>query len=104
MLNKIAYTVTRQKPFLFGMMGGTGYRFNFADGKQGFFFTDSGFADLNETQKRMPAVVLKEGGRTYWTFQGEVYWENDGYTDQRVLALLMDQRAKEKEAKRGRRW
>ena len=100
MLNPVTYKVTRQKPVFFGLIGTTGYRFHLGGDKRGYYFTDDGFADLNELQKTIPAVVFKEGARTFWMYQGEVFWENDAYSEQTVLALLMARRAKTKKKSR----
>ena len=43
-------------------------------------------------QKTRAVVVgtLPEKGRTYWMFQGQFYWEDEGYKPDEVKALILD--------------
>jgi len=36
--------------------------------------------------------TLREKARTYWMFQGQIYWEDEGYKPDEVTALILDRK------------
>ncbi|MBI2683997.1 MAG: HNH endonuclease [Actinobacteria bacterium] len=54
-------------------------------------------ARLLEEQRRSPIPVLTDGPRTWWLFRDRAYWEDEGLSEEDVLAL-----ASERERRRRR--
>ena len=56
------------------------------------------FAELQESQARDPAAVAIAGDRRYWWWEGDFYWENEGYSAMDVRALILrNRRQKERQ-------
>lgn len=49
-------------------------------------------ARQQETPESM--LVEQESGRTWWMYQGEVFWEDEGYSEIEVKALILERRLK----------
>ena len=48
------------------------------------------YRQLGAAQQRQPVLVAQFGGRVWWWFEGEFYWESGHYTGRDVLALIRD--------------
>jgi hypothetical protein len=46
--------------------------------------------DVHEQAERPVALLQRDDGRTYWAFEGRVYWEDSWLTGDDVLALVRD--------------
>jgi hypothetical protein len=56
----------------------------------GAAWTGRRFRALRVLQETEPVVLFAERERTYWLFEDRVYWDDDGLTEQDVLALVRD--------------
>jgi hypothetical protein len=46
--------------------------------------------DVREQAERPVALLQRDDGRTYWAFEGRVYWEDSRLSAEDVLALVRD--------------
>lgn len=46
--------------------------------------------ELHAEQQSRPVSLARSGGRVWWWFEGEFYWESGGYSGRDVLALIRD--------------
>lgn len=46
--------------------------------------------DVRAQAERPVALLQREDGRTYWAFEGRIYWEDSWLSDDDVLALVRD--------------
>jgi HNH endonuclease len=52
--------------------------------------------EANEQRQQLrPVRLYQRSDRTYWQFQGRVYWENDGLDEDAVYALLVTEQQRE---------
>jgi HNH endonuclease len=56
------------------------------------------YARLLDEQARRPVELLRAGRRAWWAFQGRIWWEDEGYAAEEVMALAL-----ERERRRRRR-
>lgn len=50
----------------------------------------SNYLSLSDAQPQRPVPVAQAGGRSWWWFEGEFYWESGRYGERDVLALIRD--------------
>jgi hypothetical protein len=55
------------------------------------------FATLVAEQEARPVALFMRGGRTYWAFERRIFWEEEGFAPEDVLALV---RARQRRARR----
>jgi len=58
---------------------------------------------LLEYQRRTPLLIMRvdENKRRWWMFRDEFYWEDEGYTEEEIRALILDRiEQREKKVKR----
>jgi HNH endonuclease len=48
------------------------------------------YRQLGAAQLRQPVPVARSGGRVWWWFEGEFYWESGRYRERDVMALIRD--------------
>jgi hypothetical protein len=48
------------------------------------------YRQLSAVQHHQPVPVARSGGRVWWWFEGEFYWESGRYRERDVLALIRD--------------
>jgi 5-methylcytosine-specific restriction endonuclease McrA len=48
------------------------------------------YRQLSAAQQRQPVPVARSGGRVWWWFENEFYWESGRYSERDVLALIRD--------------
>jgi hypothetical protein len=54
-----------------------------------------------KTQKEFPCVVMSGNGKKWWMFKDKFYWEDEEYTKDEVMALILDrERKKDKKIKK----
>jgi hypothetical protein len=46
-------------------------------------------AGFKQMQREMPVELLRHGGRTWWFFREDLYWDNEGLTAEEVRALIL---------------
>jgi 5-methylcytosine-specific restriction endonuclease McrA len=56
------------------------------------------FAALMRAQDERPVALFERDGRTYWAFEGRVYWEDDELDDADVLALVRERQRRARRA------
>lgn len=47
------------------------------------------YEELLQRQKAIPVVVMESGNKTWWMFRGEFYWEDRGYTPEKVKSFVV---------------
>jgi hypothetical protein len=48
------------------------------------------YARLLDEQQRRPVALLTAGRRTWWAFKGRIWWEDEGYGAEDVMALALE--------------
>jgi 5-methylcytosine-specific restriction endonuclease McrA len=48
------------------------------------------YQQISAVQQQRPAPVARSGGRAWWWFENEFYWESGRYGERDVLALIRD--------------
>jgi hypothetical protein len=48
------------------------------------------YRQLSTAERHSPVAVARSGGRVWWWFEGEFYWETGRYRERDVLALIRD--------------
>lgn len=69
-----------------------GWRWRFVEGKKrsSAAWSTKKIRALEVAQASEPVVIMAEGPRTYWAFEGRFFWEDDGLAPRDVLALIRD--------------
>jgi len=70
-------------------------RYHFVSGKLDAAMSKEQHAGIMARQGETPAEVAydEERRRTYWLFQDEFYWEDEGYDELEVKALVLERQA-----------
>ena len=55
------------------------------------------YQSLRTAQQIRPVPVARAGGRNWWWFEGDFYWESGRYRERDVLALIRDRQRREKQ-------
>ena len=53
------------------------------------------YQSLSGAEPHRPVPVAQTGGRTWWWFEGDFYWESGRYRERDVLALIRDRQRRE---------
>ncbi len=71
-------------------------RYHFVSGSLDVPMSKEKFAGISRRQQETPVEVAidKDRRRTYWLFQDEVYWDDEGYAELEVKALVLERQAK----------
>jgi hypothetical protein len=53
------------------------------------------YQSLSAAEQQRPVQVAQTGGRTWWWFEGDFYWDSGRYRERDVLALIRDRQRRE---------
>jgi HNH endonuclease len=61
------------------------------------------FEQLWQIQKNIPARIMRKGAKTWWLFQGEIYWDDEDYAAEQVQVLILaDKKRKQQNIERAK--
>lgn len=72
------------------------YRFYSGKYRQEGYYNSEKYEYLLKAQLQEPQVIGISETRTWWMFQNEYYWEDDGLTSMEIKALILDRKQKKK--------
>lgn len=71
-------------------------RYHFVSGRLNVSMSKEQFAGISRRQMETPVEVAvdSERRRTYWMFKDEFYWDDEGYGELEVKALILERQTK----------